>query len=96
MPAVLTLTKNASTGIYYVVKLEDGHWAYVKHTGGAILRKTQNGVILLSRVETESPQYNWLNLIDFVGPGSFNGTEIMTVHHFFPNGPFVWDLRASS
>ncbi|KAI4257690.1 MAG: hypothetical protein L6R42_005499, partial [Xanthoria sp. 1 TBL-2021] len=24
--------------------LEDGHWAYVRHTGGAILRKTQNGV----------------------------------------------------
>ncbi|KAL8766630.1 MAG: hypothetical protein Q9209_006647 [Squamulea sp. 1 TL-2023] len=68
--------------IYYVVKLEDGYWAYVRHTGGAILRKTQNGVV---RVETDSPKYKWMTLIDFVGPGSFNGTEIMTVHHYFPN-----------
>ncbi|EOD47514.1 hypothetical protein UCRNP2_5747 [Neofusicoccum parvum UCRNP2] len=44
--------------IYYVVKLDDGYWAYVKHTGGAILRKTQNGVV---RVETASPTYSWLN-----------------------------------
>ncbi|KAL8883081.1 MAG: hypothetical protein Q9198_000004 [Flavoplaca austrocitrina] len=81
-PAVPTLTMNASTVIYYVVKLEDGYWAYVRHTGGAILRKTQNGVV---RVETDSPKYKWMTLIDFVGPGSFNGTEIMTVHHYFPN-----------
>ncbi|KAF2260124.1 hypothetical protein CC78DRAFT_555744 [Lojkania enalia] len=68
--------------IYYVVELDDGYWAYVKHTGSAILRKTQNGVV---RVETASPKYKWLNLIDFVAPGTFNGTEIMTVHHYFPN-----------
>ncbi len=36
---------NESIVIYYVVKLEDGYWAYVRHTGGAILRKTQNGVV---------------------------------------------------
>ncbi|KAF2272503.1 uncharacterized protein EI97DRAFT_385598, partial [Westerdykella ornata] len=68
--------------IYYVVRLDDGHWAYVKHTGGAILRKTQNGIV---RVETESPKYKWLNLVDFVAPGSFNGTQIRTVQHYFPN-----------
>ncbi|KAF2128859.1 hypothetical protein P153DRAFT_386061 [Dothidotthia symphoricarpi CBS 119687] len=68
--------------IYYVIKLDDGFWAYVKHTGGAILRQTQNGVV---RVETASFKYNWLNLIDFVAPGTFNGTEIMTVQHYFPN-----------
>ncbi|KAF9693275.1 hypothetical protein EKO04_008948 [Ascochyta lentis] len=68
--------------INYVVRLEDGYWAYVKHTGVAVLRKTQNGVV---RVQTASPKYDWLNMIDFVAPGTFNGTEIMTAHHYFPN-----------
>ncbi|KAL1629202.1 hypothetical protein SLS56_005537 [Neofusicoccum ribis] len=54
--------------IYYVVKLDDGYWAYVKHTGGAILRKTQNGIV-------------WLNTYDFAAPGSFNGT-VMCVRHY--------------
>ncbi|UPX10332.1 uncharacterized protein EKO05_0000998 [Ascochyta rabiei] len=68
--------------IYYVVRLEDGYWAYVKHTGVAVIRKSQNGVV---RVQTASPKYDWLNMIDFVAPGTFNGTEIMTVQHYFPN-----------
>ncbi|KAK7699947.1 hypothetical protein SLS57_012258 [Botryosphaeria dothidea] len=43
--AWILTNKNAPLVIYYVVKLDDGYWAYVKHTGGAILRKTQNGVV---------------------------------------------------
>ncbi|KAF4311841.1 hypothetical protein GTA08_BOTSDO12601 [Botryosphaeria dothidea] len=78
-------TKFLELLIYYVVKLDDGYWAYVKHTGGAILRKTQNGVV---RVETASPKYNWLNTIDFTAPGAFNGT-VMTVRHYFPNGTSI-------
>lgn len=31
--------------ITYVVKLDDGYWAYVKHTGGAIVRQYQNGIV---------------------------------------------------
>lgn len=31
--------------ITYVVKLEDGYWAYARHTGGAIVRQYQNGVV---------------------------------------------------
>ncbi|KAJ4355168.1 hypothetical protein N0V95_003191 [Ascochyta clinopodiicola] len=38
-----------------------------------------------SRVQTASPKYDWLNMIDFVAPGTFNGTEIMTVQHYYPN-----------
>ncbi|KAL1633271.1 hypothetical protein SLS58_011160 [Diplodia intermedia] len=68
--------------IYYVVKLDDGYWAYVKHTGGATLRKTQKGIV---RVETESPKYDWLNEIDFAAPGAFNGS-VMTVRHYFAHG----------
>lgn len=67
--------------ITYVVQLDDGYWAYVKHTGGAIVRQYQNGVV---RVETDSPKYSWLNRIDFVAPGTFDGTEVMTVNHYFP------------
>ncbi|KAL0253380.1 hypothetical protein SLS55_010357 [Diplodia seriata] len=74
--------KNALLEIYYVVKLDDGYWAYVKHTGGATLRKTQKGIV---RVETESPKYNWLNEIDFAAPGVFNGS-VMTVRHYFAHG----------
>ncbi|KAL2279973.1 hypothetical protein FJTKL_13110 [Diaporthe vaccinii] len=68
--------------ITYVVKLDDGHWAYVRHTGGAIVRQYQNGIF---RVETDSPKYSWLNQVDFIAPGAFNGTEVMTVNHYFPN-----------
>ncbi|KAI9170729.1 Outer membrane protein, beta-barrel [Paramyrothecium foliicola] len=68
--------------ITYVVRLDDGHWAYVKHTGGAIVRQYQNGIV---RVETDSKKYGWLNQVDFVAPGSFDGTEVMTVNHYFPN-----------
>ncbi|ROT39229.1 hypothetical protein SODALDRAFT_332664 [Sodiomyces alkalinus F11] len=69
--------------IFYVVLLDDGHWAYVKHTGGAVVRQYQNGIV---RVETDSEKYSWLNRVDFVAPGAFNGTEVMTVNHYFPNG----------
>jgi len=31
--------------ITYVVKLDDSYWAYVKHTGGAIVRQYQNGIV---------------------------------------------------
>lgn len=31
--------------ITYVVKLDDGHWAHARHTGGAIVRQYQNGVV---------------------------------------------------
>ncbi|KAL6857402.1 hypothetical protein ACO1O0_004837 [Amphichorda felina] len=68
--------------INYVVKLDDGYWAYVTHRGGAIVRQYQNGVV---RVETDSPKYDWLNRIDFTAPGTFNKTEVMTVNHYFPN-----------
>lgn len=68
--------------ITYVVQLDDGYWAYTRHTGGAIVRQYQNGVV---RVETDSPKYSWLNQVDFVAPGTFNGTEVMTVNHYFPN-----------
>lgn len=37
--------KDISIVITYVVKLDDGHWAYVRHTGGAIVRQYQNGVV---------------------------------------------------
>ncbi|KAH6638470.1 hypothetical protein C7974DRAFT_411884 [Boeremia exigua] len=67
--------------INYVVKLEDGYWAYATHTGIAILRQTQNGIV---RVKTESPKYKWLNWVDFIAPGSFNKTEVKTIHHYFP------------
>ncbi len=43
-----------------------------------------NGNRHVSRVETDSEKYNWLNRIDFVAPGQFNGTEVMTVNHYFP------------
>lgn len=36
-------------------------------------------------METDSPNYTWLNRIDFIAPGTFNGTEVMTVNHYFPN-----------
>lgn len=36
-------------------------------------------------METDSPKYYWLNRVDFIAPGAFNGTEIMTVNHYFPN-----------
>lgn len=39
----------------------------------------------ISRVETDSPKYSWLNQVDFIAPGAFNGTEVMTVNHYFPN-----------
>lgn len=42
----------------------------------------------ISRVETDSPKYSWLNQVDFVAPGAFNGTEVMTVNHYFPNVSF--------
>lgn len=41
-----------------------------------------------SRVETDSPKYRWLNWIDLIAPGAFNGTEVMTVNHYFPNVSF--------
>ena len=41
--------------------------------------------LLFSRVVTDSPKYKWLNLVDFTAPGTFNGTEVMTVNHYFPN-----------
>ncbi|KAG8413154.1 hypothetical protein J3459_015721 [Metarhizium acridum] len=75
-------TKYLELLISYVVKLDDGHWAYVKHTGGAIVRQYQNGIV---RVETDSEKYTWLNRVDFIAPGTFNGTEVMTVNHYFPN-----------
>ncbi|KJK78115.1 hypothetical protein H634G_06287 [Metarhizium anisopliae BRIP 53293] len=75
-------TKYLELLISYVVKLDDGHWAYVKHTGGAIVRQYQNGIV---RVETDSKKYTWLNRVDFIAPGTFNGTEVMTVNHYFPN-----------
>ncbi|KAI7773136.1 Outer membrane protein [Diaporthe eres] len=68
--------------ITYALKLDDGHWAYVRHTGGAIVRQYQNGIF---RVETDSPKYSWLNKVDFIAPGAFNGIEVMTVNHYFPN-----------
>lgn len=37
------------------------------------------------RIETASPRYSYLNLIDLVAPGTFNGTEVMTAHHYFPD-----------
>lgn len=39
-------------------------------------------------METDSPKYSWLNQVDFVAPGAFNGTEVMTVNHYFPNVSF--------
>ncbi|KAJ4413902.1 hypothetical protein N0V82_008257 [Gnomoniopsis sp. IMI 355080] len=75
-------TQFLNLDISYVVHLDDGHFAFVKHTGGAIVRQYQNGVV---RVVTDSPKYNWLNLVDFVAPGNFNGTSVMTVDHYFPN-----------
>lgn len=41
-----------------------------------------------SRVETDSPKYSWLNQVDFIAPGAFNGTEVMTVNHYFPSVSF--------
>lgn len=48
---------------------------------------------LISRVETDSPKYSWLNQVDFVAPGAFNGTEVMTVNHYFPNVSFGCHFR---
>lgn len=47
-----------------------------------------------SRVETDSEKYSWLNRVDFVAPGNFNGTEVMTVNHYFPNVSFFFPCHA--
>lgn len=45
MQIPFSLTRMLLQDISYVVGLEDGHWAFVKHTGGAIVREYQNGVV---------------------------------------------------